>query len=67
VSTWRRPLKSNGHFDKYTKAYLFHIILQYGYCSIAQVPAENSGQGECGSLVIKALGYKPEGRGFQTR
>jgi hypothetical protein len=23
--------------------------------------------GACGSLVVKALGYKPEGRGFETR
>jgi hypothetical protein len=23
--------------------------------------------GACGSLVVKAVGYKPEGRGFETR
>jgi hypothetical protein len=27
----------------------------------------NSGEGARGSVVVKELGYKPEGRGFENR
>jgi hypothetical protein len=36
-------------------------------CILRQIQGDSKRDLQWGSLVVKVLGYKPEGRGFETR
>jgi hypothetical protein len=42
-------------------AYLVPSVVMFSYLALVKV------KGARGSVVVKALCYKPEGRGFETR
>jgi hypothetical protein len=41
-------------------------LAEFGFWTLSTVPSSKLQRGVRGSLVVKALYYKPEGRGFYT-
>jgi hypothetical protein len=46
---------------------VMNLCVQYNAGKFLSGCTTGEGGGERGSLVVKALGYKPEGREFETR